>query len=715
MNFIRDMLRRCRAHPALCGVILFSIAIEIAYTVAAPVSLQYLVDDAFLPKDAGVFALVLGLLLAGGALNVAANVFGDYAIGKLSGQVIRKLRFELFEHVLRQSVSFYSRYRVGELVARFTSDMAAMERVVRSAIPLFLKEAFAVVLGLTMLLAIEWRLTIAMLAGSVLLVAGPKLLQRKAESANADYKNAQEQLSHALDEAVKGHKTVRGLHQQPRLLERAREQTRSLFAFGLRLHMTNAMMERLPLTALLVLNGIMIGFGGYLIFHDQMSVGGFMSFFMLFLTVGQSGTNLTYLIPGLIESGVSFRRVTELLEQQPDVPEANEPAVRPATVASLRMERVTFGYTEAADQLKDVSLDVPGGAYVAFVGPSGSGKSTALQLLSRFYDPREGAVLLNGHDLREVGEDALRKLTAVVGQETFLFNASIRDNLRLDNEALTDADLERAARQAKIHDRIARWPEGYDTQVSLEGGSLSGGERQRLAIARALLREPRLLLLDEATAALDPATEADINELVLSARADRTIVSVTHRLASVVEADRIYVFQDGRIAESGTHRELLERRGVYRGLWEKQQGFRLTDDGLHATVDADRLAKLPFFAGIARPALEEIASSFAAEAAQAGEDVVREGEAGQKFYLIARGTFDVLKRDSQGEDVKVATLHDGAHFGEIALLTDAPRNAPVRASGPSLLLTMRREAFNRLTAAHPALLETLRRTLEERT
>lgn len=714
MRFILETLRRCAKHPALCGAVILGLSVEIAYGIAAPFSLQYLVDDAFLPKDADAFALILLLLLAGGALNIAGNVLGDYSIGKLGGLVVLKLRGELFERLQIQSSSFYGRYRVGDLVSRFSSDMTSIERIIRSAIPSFFKETFAVALGLAMLFAIEWKLTLAMLAGSALLIVGPKLLGRSAEAANADYKSAQEQLTHTLDESVKGHKTIRGLHQQSRIGARAREQIQSLYTFGMKLHLTNAMMERIPLTALLVLNGIMIGFGGYLIFHDQMSVGGFLSFFMLFLAVGQSGTNLTYLVPGLIESGVSFRRVSELLEQRPDVPEAAEPAVRPDDFSSLRMDRVTFGYTEAADQLKDVSLDIPGGSYVAFVGASGSGKSTALQLLGRFYDPRDGAVLMNGHDLRAVGEDALRKLATLVGQETFLFNATIRDNLRLDNDALTDADLERAARRAKIHERIAQWPAGYDTPVSLEGGSLSGGERQRLAIARALLRDPKVLLLDEATAALDPGTEADINELMLSIRGGKTVVSVTHRLSSVVAADRIYVFRDGRIEESGTHRELVERRGIYFGLWEKQQGFRLSDDGLHATVDADRLALLPFFAGIERQALEEIATAFAAEPAQAGDTVVREGEEGRKFYIVARGAFEVSKRDARGEDVNVATLRDGDYFGEIALLNDVPRNATVKALGPSLLLTMRREAFARLTASHPALLESLRRTLEER-
>ncbi len=708
------MLRHFTQYKLLFSIFLFSILFEVAYAVAAPLSLKYLVDEAFTPKDFQAFTIILSILLGGGFFNICASACGDYSLGKLSGEVIRKLRTELFIHLQQQSLPFYQRYRVGDLVTRFAADMASMEKVIRISCPFFLKEALSILLGLFMLFSIEWKLALAVLAGSVLMFVGPRLLQARAETANAGYKEAQERFSNTIDEMVKGHKTIKGLHQQARLRERARKQIQELFSFGLNMHMTNSLMERLPLTALLILNGIMLGFGGYLILHDDMTVGGFMAFFTLFMSVGQAASNLSFLIPNLIDSSVSFRRVGEIFDQQPGVPEAANPIELPASITSIRMERVTFGYTEETDQLRDVSLHIAAGSYTAFVGSSGSGKSTALQLLSRFYDPRQGTVAMDDYDLRTVSEASLRELSTLVTQDTFLFNTTIRDNLLLDGVDVTDADMVEAAKQAKIHDVIASWPAGYETMIHHEGGSLSGGERQRIAIARAILRNPKLLLLDEVTSALDPATEADINQWIQQIRRHTTIISVTHRLASVVNADRIHVFKEGRIVESGTHQELLQQNGLYYSLWEKQHGFHLSQDGLHVTVEVDRLAKLPFFEGIELPLLQDMASLFSTETCKEGEAIVREGEEGHKFYIIVRGKFEIVKQVPEEGDKRVAVLQDGDHFGEIALLRDIPRTATVRAMGPSVLLSVRREQFQILTNQYPQILQTLEQTLKKR-
>lgn len=445
-----------------------------------------------------------------------------------------------------------------------------------------------------------------------------------------------------------------------------------------------------------------MGYGGYLIFQERLSVGDFIAFFTLFMTIGQSVSNLSYLVPGLVESGISFRRIGEVLAQEATSSAEKGKTELAEPVRELSMEQVSFGYKEGAYQLQEVNLRIAAGSYEAFVGPSGSGKSTALQLLASFYEPQQGTVAVNGHDLRAVSEDSLRRLLLIVTQETFLFHGSVRENLLLDRSAqLSVEEMVDAARQVGIHDAVLRWPQGYETEIHQGGGTMSGGERQRLALARALLRKPQVLLLDEVTSALDPATESAMNELLLRLKGQHTIISVTHRLASVVQADRIHVFDSGRIVESGTHQELLSQRGLYASLWEKQHGFQLSQDGLHAEVDADWLGQLPFFAGLEREELRSIAGLFNTESCREGERVVHEGEEGDKFYIIVRGRFEIMKRVPGDIQQRVAVLDDGDYFGEIALLRGIPRTATVQAMGHGVLLSIRRADFLMLLQQQP--------------
>lgn len=714
MRFTKLVWQQVRKQKLWAVLFVLALVLEVAYAVAAPYSLKFIMDEALLPKNMEVFLLILGFLLIGGTASVLANLLGDYSLGLMSGDAVRSLRASLYEHLQKQSLPFFQRYRIGDLMTRFSSDMSSIEGVIRTTSPALLKESFAVVLGLSALFLLEWRLTLALLAGSVLMMVGPKLLQKRAENATSDYRDAQADFSNTVDEMIKGHRTIKVLHQQQRFTKRGSFNIGKLFDLGFKLHMTNSLMERIPLAVMLLTNGSLVGLGGYFIFRNMMTIGDFMAFFTLALTVAQNGANLSFLIPRFIESGISFARVGEVMDERPTVQESKNAVELPETVNAMALRQVTFGYTDKATQLHNVSLEVRSGSYVAFVGASGSGKSTALQLFARFYDPREGAVTADGIDLRSVSEASLRRYATLVTQETFLFNTTIRDNLMLDLSELTDDELREAAEKARIHHVIERWPDGYDTEVHHEGGTLSGGERQRLSIARALLREPKLLLLDEVTAALDPAAESDINGLLEQLRGEHTIISVTHRLDSAASADQIFVFDQGEIAESGTHRELMEKGGLYRGLWDKQHGFRLSEDGRHAAIQAERLAKLAFFEGLALEQLEEVAEQFATENFRAGDDVVREGEEGDKFYIIVRGRFEILKNLKGQGETRVAVLQDGDHFGEIALLRDIPRTATVRAAGAGIVLSMRRDAFLRLADQYPQIRSLLEQSLLSR-
>jgi ATP-binding cassette subfamily B protein len=323
-------------------------------------------------------------------------------------------------------------------------------------------------------------------------------------------------------------------------------------------------------------------------------------------------------------------------------------------------------------------------------------------MLMRFYDPSDGALLFDGVDVRQVSQGSLREQMAVVFQESFLFNTTIRDNIALGKPDATDAEIVAAARAAEIHEFISALSDGYRTMAGERGGRFSGGQRQRIAIARAVLKNPSILLLDEATSALDADTEHAINATLERVAHGRTMVSVTHRLRSVLNMDRIYVLDQGRVVEEGRHEELIGRCGVYAKMWQKQSGVRLEEGEGKATVDASWLVELPLFKGVDSERLTEIAKWFGTEQFIEDRVIVQEGEPGDSFYILVRGTVEVTRLDD-GTPRRIAKLQDGDCFGEMALLSDKPRNATVRTLTPCVCLSLKRDLFNRLLEREPEL------------
>jgi ATP-binding cassette, subfamily B, bacterial len=303
----------------------------------------------------------------------------------------------------------------------------------------------------------------------------------------------------------------------------------------------------------------------------------------------------------------------------------------------------------------------------------------------------------------------------VVFQETFLFNATIRENIALGKPDATEQEIIDAAKAAEIHDFIAALPDGYETVAGERGSRFSGGQRQRIAIARALLKDPSILVLDEATSALDPATEHAINITLERLARDRTMISVTHRLSSVVNMHRIFVLDEGRLVEHGRHTELLQAGGIYAKMWQKQSSvqFSVVEGHSKAILDASWLREFPLMKGVSAETLAELSRWFATEEFAAGRVIFEEGDPGNTFYILARGTVEVL-RNQGGSARRLAKLSQGDYFGEMALLSNQPRNATIRTLTPCVCLTLQRDLFQRLLAQEPAIQEQIRQVSASR-
>jgi ATP-binding cassette subfamily B protein len=411
----------------------------------------------------------------------------------------------------------------------------------------------------------------------------------------------------------------------------------------------------------------------------------------------------------------ALARVDELLDEPASIADRPGAVELPPLAQEIRFHTVAFGYGGTQPILRDLDLVLPAGQHTAIVGPSGSGKTSILNLLLRFWDPETGSILFDGRDIRDATLASLRSRIGLVFQDTFLFDTTVRENIALGTSGATDADVVQAARAAKLDHYIQSLPAGYDTMLGERGVRMSGGQRQRLAIARALIRDPTILVFDEATSALDAETEREILATLALVARNRTTVTITHRLSVAATADRIAVLDQGRVVREGTHAELIREDGLYRRLYEQQTAAAPRAVEGSAVAGAELLRRVPLFAGLASEPLALLGERFAVTSHEAGVDIVREGERGERFFIVAEGRLDVLVRDADsGEELRVNALETGDYFGELALLTEERRSATVRTMAATELYALDRSDFAALLEREPGVRDAVMATLSRR-
>ena len=698
------ILRYLRPHRQIVALLVMTLLVEVAFDSVYPLGVKYLVDAAVTQQDAALFTkmlLALGLVFL---VAAAAGVAREYLSARLGARAMWDLRARLFRHLQSLSASFYTQHESGDLLSRFSSDLTVIENAFVRAWPLAVYSGLGLLVSATLLVILDWRLALVSFVALPFSVIGPRLLGPRATQTGYERRTAEGQMMSTAQETIGGHLVIRAFGLQRLSQERFEQRLSTLARASQRAGFLQRLVARTSYIGVTFGQLAVIGAGTFLVFQEQMTVGTLIGFIGLLITVSGMVGGVTSAVPEWLEAVGGMRRVEDLLVEQPKVRDLPRAVPLPRIQRGIRLEGVGFSYDGASFALRDVSLSIPAGGAVAFVGRSGSGKSTIFNLLTRFYEPTEGSVSIDGRDLRTVTQESLRAQMGVVFQETLLFGGTILDNIRLGKPDATRAEVETAARASQIHDLLASWPRGYDTQVGERGGRLSGGQRQRVALARAILRDPALLLLDEPTSALDPVTEAAFNETLAHIGRGRTVVTVTHRLSSVMRADRIFVMQDGRLAEKGTHAELLALGGSYAQMWRRQhEGLAISRDGRRAEIAPVRLRAMPLFADLDEPILQGIAERFSTERLPADRTVFEQGDSGDKFYVIAHGLVDVIRRDDDGVEQRLSTLRDGDVFGEMALLHDAPRTAAIRTRAPCLLLTLSRHQFTQLLEDAPTL------------
>ena len=554
--------------PILIGLLVFMAANGLSLVL--PLGIRTLLDTALQRSEPSLLHMLALGLLGLFLVRFALGYVGAYLLMLAGERMVLDLRKHLYRHLHSLDLRFFHDQRIGDLSSRLSSDTAAIRNAVTETLAAALLQLVQLVGALAIMLAINWRLSLlVLLAAPAATFISQTFAPRLRKIAHA----VQEQLGRTLavaQEALAGYQVVKAFARGPYETGRYGQALEKLFVTARTSARINSFFRSLIALVAAISTIALFWFGGLEVIQGRLSAGDLVAFLFYSQMITQSLTLLAQQYTEIhLILGVS-RRVFEILDLEPAIRDAPDARALPTTRGHLAFEGVSFGYTPGHPVLHDIALTVEPGETVAIVGASGAGKTTLLHLVNRFFEPTAGRILLDGCDLRELKVDWLREQVAFVPQDTFLFGLTVRENIRYGRLDADDREIEEAAVTANAAEFILQLPAGYETEIGERGVKLSGGQRQRLAIARALLKDAPILVLDEATSAVDSVSERLIQEAVERMRRGRTTLIVAHRLGTVVRADRILVVVDGRIVQIGTHEEMIAREGPYQELVRSQ-------------------------------------------------------------------------------------------------------------------------------------------------
>lgn len=510
-----------------------------------------------------LIGLFIGLVLLQGLCSMGHS----YLTTWISQRVVADFRTHLFAHLQNLAVSFFAKRRTGELLSRLMNDVTVIQTIVTETPIDTAKQLVTFIGGIGFLLAMNWRLCLLILLLLPLLVLVAKFFGRKLKSLSTSIQDQTAALSTLLEEVISGIRIVKSFVQTKR--EEGRFLTQVQHGLSLSLKRAGIMALFVPVISLLTFSAAaaVLWYGGTQVIEGTVTPGDLFAFVLFAGILIGPFSSAARVFAQIKEAQGATQRVFEILDAEADIRDVPGAHVLSAVAGHVRAEQVTFSYDPRTPVLSHLSFEAQPGELVAFVGPTGAGKTTVINLLHRFYDPVEGRITVDGHDLKQVTVDSWYRQVALVPQETILFGGTILDNIRYGNPEASEAAVQEAGKAAHAHEFISAFPDKYLTVVGEKGINLSGGQRQRIAIARAILKNPRVLLLDEATSSLDTESERLVQEALERLMEGRTTFVVAHRLSTIQRADRILVLDKGRVVEEGTHAQLLERKGLYHYLY----------------------------------------------------------------------------------------------------------------------------------------------------
>jgi ATP-binding cassette subfamily B protein len=544
-----------------------SLLLATAFALAPPLLAKYAVDDGIRQHDLAKLWWIVGAFLLFGLLSWGMSYVQTYLTGWVGERILADLRNHLFDHLQDLSLGFYERNRAGVIISRLTNDVEAIDQLVTDGVTSLVQNSLTLLGTAILLFVLDWRLALATLVVIPFMSVASVIFRKRSARAYAAVRERLGLVTATLAEDIAGMRIVQAFTREQTNLRQFREVTERYREANMETVLLNGLY--FPFVDLLstVALAVVLGYGGHLYFQSAITLGTLFAFMLYVQNFFDPVQQLSQLYGTFLSATAALDKIVDVLDQEPELVDRPGAVELPRVDGGVAFEGVRFGYGDGPEVLHELDLEVPAGTTVALVGHTGAGKSTIAKLLARFYDPREGRITIGGHDLRDVSQASLRRQLGIVPQEGFLFAGTVRENIAFGRPDAPAKDVVRAAETIGANEFILRLEDGYETELQERGTRLSLGQRQLVALARALLADPRLLILDEATSSVDIGTERKIERALRTLLAGRTAFVIAHRLSTIRDADLIVVLEHGRVVEQGTHDELMRVGGLYTSLY----------------------------------------------------------------------------------------------------------------------------------------------------
>ena len=568
MKEFRKILKYARPYTKSLVFAFLCLILTSLVNLVLPLIVRNMINAVVILKDSQILDGLAWDLIFIIFLQAAFAVTHNYIFGFVGNRMTTDFRIEFFSHVQSLSLRFFQERRVGEILSRMNSDISVIQNALVTIPVALLRQTITLIGAMAIILYLNWKLT-----GLILLILPPLMLFARVFGKRLRHfaEKLQDQIARAvivLEEVASSIKIVKSFTREPYERQRFEKEIESAFERAVDKLKISSFFGPFILGLTFLISAVLIWYGGYQVMTGTTTPGELAAFFLYALIVaGPIGTFIR-LYTQIQEASGAIRRVYEILDTVPAIENPENPIFLENIAGRIEFENVSFGYRDESEILQDISFGVQPGQTIALVGPSGAGKSTVIKLLHRFFDARQGSIRLDGNEIKDLDRKSFLSQIALVPQETLLFGGTVKENILYGKLDATEKELEEAAQKANAHDFIMNLEKGYETIVGEKGTKLSGGERQRIAIARAILKDPKILVLDEATSSLDNLSEALIQDAIEKLMKNRTTFIVAHRLSTIHKADQIIVLEKGRIVETGQHEELMNNKNLYYNLYK---------------------------------------------------------------------------------------------------------------------------------------------------